>query len=35
MPFLILPWEDIALQYHQGTILLGNGESMAFSPSIG
>ena len=34
MPFLILPWGDIAPQYHQGTILLGNGASMAVSSSL-
>ncbi len=35
MPHLILPWEQISPQYHQGTILLGSGASTAVSSSLG
>lgn len=32
MPFTVRPWIDVADQYHRGTILLGNGASIAVSP---
>lgn len=35
MPYLVVPWEHIAPNYHRGTILLGNGASIAVSPSFG
>ncbi len=31
----VVPWEHIAPNYHRGTILLGNGASIAISPSFG
>lgn len=31
----VLPWMQIAPNYHQGTIILGNGSSIAVSPSFG
>ncbi|UVA79985.1 DUF4917 family protein [Pandoraea commovens] len=34
MPHPIVPWVQIAPGYHQGTILLGNGASIAVSPSF-
>lgn len=35
MPYPIAQWTHIAPNYQQGTILLGNGASMAVSPSFG
>lgn len=35
MPFAILPWADISQNYRRGTILLGNGASIAIAPSFG
>ena len=35
MPYPIAQWTQIAPTYRQGTILLGNGASMAVSPSFG
>lgn len=35
MPYPIAQWTQIAPNYQQGTILLGNGASMAVSPSFG
>ncbi|RON61464.1 DUF4917 domain-containing protein [Pseudomonas fluorescens] len=35
MPFTISQWTDISPQYHRGTVLLGNGASMAVAPSFG
>ncbi|WP_372178993.1 DUF4917 family protein [Xanthomonas axonopodis pv. phyllanthi] len=35
MPHPIAQWMQIAPHYHRGTILLGNGASMAVSPSFG
>ncbi|SAK59938.1 hypothetical protein AWB79_02666 [Caballeronia hypogeia] len=35
MPHTIAQWTQIAPHYHRGTILLGNGASMAVSPSFG
>lgn len=35
MPYPISQWTQIAPNYQQGTILLGNGASMAVSPSFG
>ncbi|HBO4986446.1 TPA: DUF4917 family protein [Pseudomonas aeruginosa] len=32
MPYQIAQWTEIAAQYHRGTILLGNGASIAVSP---
>lgn len=34
MPFPVLQWAEIAQNYHRGTILLGNGASIAVSPSF-
>ncbi|HCE6393784.1 TPA: DUF4917 family protein [Pseudomonas aeruginosa] len=35
MPYPVVPWEHVAPNYHRGTILLGNGASIAVSPSFG
>lgn len=35
MPYPVLPWMQIAPNYHQGTVILGNGASIAVSPSFG
>jgi len=35
MPYPVVPWEHIAQNYQRGTILLGNGASIAVSPSFG
>lgn len=35
MPHPVLPWMQIAPNYHQGTVILGNGASIAVSPSFG
>lgn len=35
MPFLILQWAQIAPNYLRGTVLLGNGASMAVWPNFG
>jgi hypothetical protein len=35
VPFTISQWADISLQYYRGTVLLGNGASMAVAPSFG
>ncbi|MFC2974356.1 DUF4917 family protein [Azotobacter bryophylli] len=35
MPYPIMQWAQIAGNYHQGTIVLGNGASIAVSPSFG
>lgn len=34
MPFPVMPWAQIAPNYHRSTILLGNGASIAVSPSF-
>lgn len=35
MQYAVVPWKCIAPNYHRGTILLGNGASIAVSPSFG
>jgi hypothetical protein len=34
MPFPILPWAEISNNYRRGTILLGNGASIAIAPTF-
>ena len=34
MPHAIMPWAQIAPNYHRNTILLGNGASIAVSPVL-
>ena len=34
MPFPVMQWAQIAPNYHRSTILLGNGASIAVSPSF-
>jgi hypothetical protein len=34
MQFPIVPWADISSQYQRGTVLLGNGASIAVSPTF-
>jgi hypothetical protein len=34
MPYPIMQWAQIAANYHRGTIVLGNGASIAVSPSF-
>ena len=34
MPFPVMQWAQVAHNYHRSTILLGNGASIAVSPSF-